>query len=134
MDHGSDNPDRIRSYRDLKAWQHSFRLALEVHRVTESFPRSERFGLSAQVRRSSVSVPANIAEGYGRGGRQDYVRFLKIARGSLYETDNHLLLSRELGFLPRDDNDAVKDVLDHAERTLAGLIRSLEPPNNTGDT
>lgn len=116
----------IRTFRDLKVWQLAVRFAVQVYEVSRQFPRAERFGLAMQVRRSSTSVSANIAEGYGRGSRQDYIRFLKIARGSLYEADSHLSLARELGFLAADTLVPVHDTLGHCERALAGLLRSLE--------
>jgi four helix bundle protein len=116
----------IRTFRDLKVWQLAIRFAVQVYEVSRQFPRDERFGLAMQVRRSSASVSANIAEGYGRGSRQDYIRFLKIARGSLYESDSHLSLARELGFLATDALVPVHDTLGHCERALAGLLRSLE--------
>lgn len=116
----------IRSYRDLFAWQKAFQLGLTVYRVVLTLPESERFGLVSQMRRGAVSVASNIAEGYGRGGRQDYVRFLKLARGCLYELDTQLLFALELKYLEKEPYEAVKGQLDEAERVLAGLIRSVE--------
>lgn len=75
------------------------RLVREVYRITESFPDSERFGLTGQLRRAAVSVPSNIAEGAARGGRVELVRFLAIARGSLAEVDTQIWIARDLGFL-----------------------------------
>lgn len=116
----------IRSYRDLIAWQKSFQLGLSVYRATRALPSEERFGLVSQLRRSAVSIASNIAEGYGRHGRPDYRRFLKIARGSLYEVDTQLLFATELTYLTPDQYTPVKQELDEAERVLAGLIRAVE--------
>lgn len=116
----------IRTYRDLIAWQKAFSSGMSVYQATQQFPDRERFGLTVQVRRSAVSIASNIAEGFGRGSTADYIRFLKIARGSLYELDTQLLFSVELGYLPRDEYLGLKDGLDEAERVLAGLIRSLD--------
>ena len=117
---------RIDSYRDLIAWQRAFDLGLKAYRVTELFPDRERFGLTIQVRRSAVSVASNIAEGYGRGSTADYVRFLKVARGSLYELDTQLNFAIGLRYLDDSSHGEVKELLDETERVLAGLIRSLE--------
>jgi four helix bundle protein len=116
----------IKTFHDLKVWQQAIRYSVQVYEITSRFPRDERFGLTMQVRKSSASVSANIAEGYGRGSRQDYIRFLKIARGSLYESDSQLHLARELGFLSTEALGPVLDTLGHCERALAGLLRSLE--------
>ena len=83
----------IESFRDLVAWQKAFALGVSVHRLAGGLPESERFELAAQLRRGSVSVASNIAEGYGRGSRNDYVRFPKIARGAMYELDTQLMFA-----------------------------------------
>lgn len=117
---------RVRSFRDLVAWQKAFALGLAVYRLTAKFPSDERFGLVQQMRRCSVSIASNIAEGYGRAGRSDYTRFLKLARGSLYECDTQLMFGVELGYIPCDAYEQTKAQLDECERVLAGLIRALE--------
>ncbi len=116
----------IRSYRDLTAWQRAVQLSLAVYGATKSFPENERFGLVSQLRRASVSVPSNIAEGYGRGSRQDYIRFLRAARGSLYEIETQVLISKELGFIKDDDHTRVVALAEECSRMLGGLVRSLE--------
>ena len=85
---------------DLKVWQRSHALVLQVYRMTKSFPPEERYGLTSQIRRSSLSVPANIAEGSKRLTNSEYARFLNIAEGSLAETEYLLMVSRDLGYLP----------------------------------
>ncbi len=116
----------INSHRDLIAWQKAFGLGLAVYEVTRMFPDSERFGLISQLRRCAVSVASNIAEGYGRQSTSDYVRFLRMARGSAYEADTQLLFAVELGFLGRSRYEEVKGQLEECGKVLAGLIRSLE--------
>jgi len=116
----------IRSYRDLKAWQHAFQAAVVLYRAEAKFPREERYALGAQLRRAVISISSNIAEGYGRGTTKDYIRFLRMARGSLCETDNQLRLALELCLLERAVFEELMEILGHCERTLAGLIRSLE--------
>lgn len=116
----------IQSHRDLVAWQLGVRLAKEIYLITENFPPHERYGLSNQLRRASVSIPSNIAEGYGRGTRQDYLRFLRMARGSVFEIDTQLLIARELGYLDQDRHTTIEATAHECGRVLAGLIRSIE--------
>ncbi len=118
--------DKIQSHRDLRVWQQTYELGLNVLRKTEAFPRAERYGLTDQLRRSAVSVPSNIAEGYGRGSRVDYSRFLKIARGSLFELDTQLLYARDLGYLKPQDYDMLFEHWTTCSKMLAGLIRQLQ--------
>lgn len=106
-------------------WQRSFALCMDVYRLTRRLPAEERFGLSAQLRRAAVSVPSNIAEGYNRGSRAEYLRFLWIAYGSTNELDTQILLARELGFLAPDEVEPVLAELGDIERMLNGLIRTL---------
>lgn len=88
----------MQRFTDLKVWQRAHALALEVYRLTADFPAEERFGLTAQLRRAGVSVPANLAEGSKRQHQADYARFLNIAEGSAAETEYLLMLSRDLGY------------------------------------
>jgi four helix bundle protein len=111
-------------YRRLKAWQAAYRLALDVYRVTETYPSAERFGLVSQSRRAAVSVAANIAEGAGRGGGGDFTRFLWIARGSLTELGTELALARDLGMLPAEVAESLLSTLDETGRILMGLLKS----------
>ncbi len=116
----------IRSHRDLVAWQKAVDLGIEVYRVSATFPASERFGLIAQIRRASVSVASNIAEGYGRGSTADYIRFLRAARGSLFEVDTQATFAARLSYLPEADGAALMERIRECGRILAALIRSLE--------
>ena len=97
----------------------------EVYRVSTLFPPDERFGLVSQVRRAAVSVPSNVAEGYGRGSKADYVRFLRSARGSLYEVETQMLIAVRQGFVAQHTVTVVQELLEECGRILAGLIRSL---------
>ncbi|MFA6603274.1 MAG: four helix bundle protein [Patescibacteria group bacterium] len=87
------------AHRNLRVWKEARALSLSIYRVTSSFPMTERFGLTQQIRRSTTSVGANIAEGYGRSGKKEFKNFLSIARGSAKETEYFLLLAKDLGFL-----------------------------------
>lgn len=115
----------IKNYRDLIVWQKAMSLVKTVYVVTHSFPKNELFGLTQQLRRAAVSIPSNIAEGNGRGTKPDYVRFLQIARGSLFETQTQIELSRELQFLP--DSQALELLFNcnEIERMLNSLIAKL---------
>lgn len=116
----------IRSYRDLVAWQKAMDFGIEVYKTTKTLPDSERFGLVSQLRRAAVSVASNIAEGYGRGTRSDYLRFLRTARGSLYEIDTQMLLAARLEYLTSNAYETIHERLNECGRLIAGLIRSLE--------
>ena len=86
----------LRSYRDLLVRQKAIDLAVLIYRLSEGFPRAEVYGLTSQIRRASVSVPSNIAEGYGRGSRKEYLQFLYVAQGSLKELETQTILSQRL--------------------------------------
>jgi four helix bundle protein len=118
----------IQSYRDLRVWQEAMTLSELVYRVTQTFPKSEVFGLTSQMRRASVSVPANIAEGYGRENLGSYVQFLRIAQGSLKELETHALLASRIGFSRQSDLDQVLNQAETTGKMLRALIRSLEKP------
>ena len=89
----------MQRFQDLKVWQRSHSLVLEIYRLTKDFPSTERFGITSQIRRAAVSVPTNLAEGTKRLGGQDFVRFINIAEGSLAETEYLITLSRDLVYL-----------------------------------
>lgn len=116
----------IRSYRDLEAWRLSVRLTKIVYRVSSGFPADERYGLTSQVRRAAVSIASNIAEGWGRGTTSDYLRFLRMARGSMYEVETQLIIARELGFVDDEKYEYTEGAIDEAGRVFGGLIRSIE--------
>ncbi|MDP3898818.1 MAG: four helix bundle protein [Mesorhizobium sp.] len=117
--------DSIRSYRDLRVWNEAMELAAECYQVTKAFPREEMFGMTSQIRRAGASVPANIAEGYGRESSGSYVHFLKNAQGSLKEVETHVLLAVKVELI---SSETAMPVLDRAEtvgKMLRGLIRSI---------
>lgn len=99
--------------------------AKRVLGAANTLPKAEAFGLASQMRRAAVSVPSNIAEGFGRGSRIDYLRFLKIARGSLFELDSQLLLAREMGYLNARGYQSLVADWNELSKVLAGLIRSV---------
>ncbi len=115
-----------RSYRDLKVWQRSLDLAIEIYRVTRSFPKEELYGLVTQVRRAAVSIPSNIAEGYGRYHRGDYVRHLSIANGSLKELETQILIANRLGMVEAASLEHFLAETGQLGRMLGSLMRKLK--------
>jgi four helix bundle protein len=116
----------IDSYRDLRVWRQAMDLAEACYRLTTAFPGDERFGITAQVRRASVSVPANIAESYGRESAGSYSQFLRVAQGSLKELETHLLLAERVGLTDKALVEPLLELSDGAGRMLRSLIRSIE--------
>ena len=114
-----------RAHEELAVWQESIELVKMVYRVSSCFPKEELYGLTSQVRRAAVSVPANIAEGAARGSRREFHQFLIIARGSLSEVETLVHISRELGLMPADDEDELRGVAARVSALLAGLLGSL---------
>ncbi len=116
----------MQRYRDLEVWKRSHALVLRIYQLTKSFPNDERFGLTSQLRRAAVSVPANIAEGSKRRTNQDFARFLNISEGSLSETDYLLLCSKDLGYLSDVALAPLADEVDQLNRMLYTLRRRVE--------
>ena len=112
------------NFRTLDVWQKARILARDIYIATRAFPREELFGLTQQIRRAVVSIPSNIAEGFGRQSRPDLLKFLRISRGSLNETATQIELAVGLGMLTLDDT--IRSLLAEVDRVLQGLIRSLE--------
>lgn len=115
----------VATYRDLEVWQRGMEIVRQVYAATTDFPDEERFGLTLQLRRAAVSVPSNIAEGWGRGSRKEYLRFLYIARGSLYEVETQLLLAYELGWVSDERYARFETLLDAQGRQLHVLLKRL---------
>lgn len=121
---------KIKSFTDLNAWKESHKLALLVYRVTEDFPAKETFGLVSQMRRASVSISSNIAEGFSRGTSKDKYQFYLMSYGSLTELQNQLLLSRDLKFLTKE---LFREAADQSV-VVAKLINGLKRIKNTSST
>jgi four helix bundle protein len=116
---------KISGYRDLRVWQSGYELTLELYLLTKKFPKEESFGLVSQMRRAASSIPANIAEGYERNHRKEYLQFLHIAKGSLGELDTYLLLAKDLGYISAVEFDRVYAMRRETVKMLYGLIKSL---------
>ena len=116
----------LKNYRELKVWQRSYQLCLEIYKITKRFPIEERYGLTSQIRRAAVSVPSNIAEGYGRKTTPEYIRFLYIAYGSICELETQILLSGDLGYIETGELEILQEGIGEVERMLKALTKSLE--------
>ncbi len=118
----------MRDFRELKVWQKAHQVALETYRHSRTFPTDERFGLTAHLRKSAISVPSNIAEGCGRDTEKELARFLSIATGSASELEYQLLLAHDLEYLPRDAYSALYDQVAEVKRMLYRFMQSLSAP------
>ena len=116
----------MQSYRDLKVWQEGMNLAELSYRLTRTFPKEETYGMISQIRRAATSIPANIAEGYGRKTRGEYIQFLYIAQGSLKELETHFLLSVRVEIASSQTINPVLNQCQSVGKLLFLLIRSLE--------
>ncbi len=116
----------VKSYKDLIAWQKAVALVGEVFRVSEFFPKQQVYVLAAQMQRAALSVPSNIAEGQGRGSTRDFVHFLEIARGSLFELETQLVVAFNLGYIRENHSESLLDNCAEVGRLINGLIQSLE--------
>ena len=111
---------KTESFKDLIVWQKSYKLVLEIYMITSSFPKSEIYGLSQQMRRAAVSIPSNIAEGYGRKHKAEYNQFLAIAYGSLLELETQFLLAKDLKYV--DNNQTIEALLEEVARMLYRML------------
>ena len=116
----------MKDFRDLKVWEKSHALTLEIYRATAVFPKPELYGLTSQIRRCSASIGANIAEGCGKRGNNEFQRYLQIASGSASELDYHLLLSKDLGFLSDIDYRKLARSLTEVRKMLTSLLQKVD--------
>lgn len=116
---------KIKTYRDLIIWQKSMDLVTEIYKITKTFPKDETYGLITQMRRCAVSIPSNISEGYGRNSSSDYIRFLRIAMGSLYELQTQLEISLNLKYLEANGFRKFYESSREVERMMSSMIRKI---------
>jgi four helix bundle protein len=116
----------MQDYRNLKVWQKAHLLVLEIYQVTSRFPRSERFGLTAQLKRAAISVPSNIVEGSARDSAKEFLRFLRIAFGSCSEVEYQVFLAADLGYLSPRDYEKIYTQVGEVKRMLNGLIMAIQ--------
>jgi len=121
--------DKITSFTQLRTWQNGRELAVAIYKMTEKFPTSEKFGLVSQIRRSAVSIPANIAEGFSRSGEKDKTRFYSISLGSLTETLSHAYIAFDLGFIKQTDLQFIEERVADLHKMINGLIKSAQGRN-----
>jgi four helix bundle protein len=112
----------MRDFRQIRVWVKAHQLTIEIYRITVRFPREEQYGLTSQLRRASVSIAANIAEGYGRGGNTELARFLQMSVESAYEVEYHALLARDLQFLDLAQYETLQNQIIEVKRMLAALL------------
>ncbi len=122
---------RMKDFRQLKVWQKAHKAALAVYDLTRRLPKDETYGLTSQIRRAASSIPANIAEGCGRGSDAELARFLYIAMGSALELEYHLLLARDLNYFEQSSYDTVNTLVIELKRMLAALIGKVAQPKRT---
>ena len=115
----------MRDFRQLRVWQESHQLTLEIYQLTKTFPKEELFALTNQIRRASVSISSNIAEGCGRGSNKDYANFLQMALGSAFEVDYQLLLARDLTYLDAVEHVSVSQKVNVLKKQLASLLQKV---------
>lgn len=117
----------ITKFEDLQVWQKAHQLVLVIYKTTRKFPDEERFGLISQMRRSAISVPANIAEGFRKQGKKDKINFYNIAQGSLDELNYYIILSKDLEYIKT--NSILLNQIEEIARMLTGLINSIKRSN-----
>nr|WP_294781541.1 four helix bundle protein [uncultured Flavobacterium sp.] len=116
----------MKTFRDLLIWQRSMNLVTEIYQITNSFPKEEIYGLSSQIRRSSISIPSNIAEGYGRNGNTELLRFLNISISSLFEMQTQLEISFNLKYITEYQFSKTNGESRELERMLSAFIKKLK--------
>ncbi len=122
MEEGS----KIASYKNLIVWQKAIEFVTVIYNTTKLFPSDEKFNLITQINRAVISVPVNIAEGYGRESSKNYLQFLRISRGSILELETLLLISKNLNYLPIEDYEKLTENLNEISKLLQGLIKSIQ--------
>ena len=122
----------MRDFRQIRVWVKAHKLTIEIYRITISFPRDELYGLTSQIRRASVSIAANIAEGFGRGGNTELARYLQMSIGSAYEVEYHALLAKDLDLLQVREYETLQEQLIEVKQMLSSLfakVKSDSSPN-----
>jgi four helix bundle protein len=119
----------LKSFKELKVWQKSYKLCLKVYKITKKFPKTEVYSFTSQMRRAALSIPCNIAEGYGRKTTPDYLRFLYMSYGSICELETQTLLAGDLEYIETKSLYELQGDLGEVERMLKALIKSIERRN-----
>ena len=116
----------MKDFKNLKVWQKGIKMVVEIYKSTKKFPQEELYGLTSQMRRSSVSIPSNIAEGSGRNSDKDFHRFLEISLGSSFELETQIIIAHELEFLLDDNFNDLKEIIHEEQKMITGLQKSLK--------
>ncbi len=116
----------MRPHHSLDAWKRSIDFVVDVYKMTDTFPKEEKFGLTSQIRRAAVSIPANIAEGAARKSDKEFLQFLSIAQGSASEVETEVLIAHRLGFLEKQNYESLRDSLNDIGRMVTGLSNHLK--------
>jgi len=117
--------EKIRTFRDLKVWQKGIELVKEVYKITSNFPKEEQYGLVSQLRRASISVPSNIAEGFRRKHAKEHKQFLNIALGSCAELETQIFIAKELGYINEQNEQALVGLLNHICGMTVNLSKKI---------
>lgn len=117
----------VKSYKDLLIWQKGLEIVSNIYKLVEEFPKDELYALTSQMKRASISIPSNIAEGYGRSSTQSYISFINISRGSLFELETQLIIANELKFVKNQDlyNTIIEQILEES-KMMNSFINKLE--------
>ena len=122
--------NRIKSYKDLVVWQKAIEFVADVYSISKTFPNEEKFGLVNQLNRAVVSIPSNIAEGWGRESSKNYLQFLRISRGSLMEVETLIIISKNLNYINEANFRLLSDKLEEVGKILQGLIKGVQQKIN----
>ena len=117
---------KVESFKDLIVWQKGISLVNDIYKVTKHFPKEELYCITSQIRRAAISIPTNIAEGWGRGTTRNYIQFLEIARGSLFELNTLIIISYNQEYINKEVCDDIENKLNEIGRMLNTLISKLE--------
>lgn len=118
--------EKIKSFKELRIWQKGIELVKDIYKLTANFPKEEVYGLTSQMRRSAVSIPSNIAEGFKRFHSKEYMQFLHIALGSAAELETQIIISKELGFINESELQSVSENIDHLSKMISALLNKLK--------
>ncbi|MCK0144173.1 four helix bundle protein [Arenibacter sp. F26102] len=116
----------VRSYKDLLIWQKGIDIVKETYLLCQEIPNDEIFGLQSQIKRSSISIPSNIAEGWGRNYTKNYIQFLKISRGSLFELETQIIIAKELNFISTNSYNKIQGIITEESKMLNAFIKSID--------
>lgn len=117
--------EKVKNFKELKMWQKGIEIVKDIYALTNRFTKEEMFGLTSQMRRSAISIPSNIAEGFKRSHNKEYKQFLHITLGSLAELETQLIIAKELGFIEENEMDNIVEKIDHVSRMVSSYAKKL---------